>query len=157
MAFDRSAPNPSELSVGTHLLEIIEAKEGLSKSSGNLQWTVTACSVEDRTKTIRFWLPLAGKMRWNTSLCLDVLGFPGDAKVEAYNLIARRFYGAIKHEEFRGEMQAKLDERAEGSRCGMWSQDAPPEHVATAEAQASNLFVESEPKTDPLEDSETPF
>lgn len=156
MAFDRSAPNPTEISVGTHLLEIKDVREGLSKSSGNPQWTVTAVSTEDRSKELKFWLPLAGKMRWKTSLCLDVLGFPKDAKVEAYSLIGKRFYAAIKHEEFRGEMQARIDERADDSQGGMWPEEKPPVEIQNELAQASNLFDDVQPPK-PIDPEAAPF
>lgn len=138
---------------GVHLVEISDAKEGTSKGKNLKQWTVTLRSWDRPEETVLSWWPLEGPMTFKTRRYLALLGFASDAIVETQDLIGRKFYVAIKHEEYRGEMGAKVDERAEGSTNGIWPESAPPPQVEAQLASAAGIFdAEPLPKAEPAND-----
>ena len=142
---------------GVHLVEISDVKEKPSKKGLN-QWTITLRGWDRIDETVMCWWPLEGPFTFKTRRYLALLGFAPDAIVEERDLLGKKFYVAIKHEEYNGEMGAKVDEKAEGSTFGAWAESNPPPEVAAREASAADIFA-GEPgnqDTQP-EDGKPPF
>lgn len=142
---------------GVHLVEISDVKEGTSKGKGLKQWTVTLRGWDDPTATVMSWFPLEGPMTFKTRRYLALLGFGTEDVVEESDLIGRKFYVAVKHEEYQGEMGAKVDEKYEGSTQGAWSESNPPPEVAAREASAADIFGGEAGNQDTPPDDGKPF
>lgn len=143
---------------GVHLVEVSDVKEGTSKGKGTKQWTVTLRGWEHPTETVMTWWPIEGTFVFKTRRYLALLGFSTDDVVEPQDLLGRKLYVAIKHEEYQGQMGAKVDEKAEGSSSGAWAESNPPPEVAAREASAADIFKDAPPAADvPNDGGPVPF
>lgn len=158
MGFRMDTPDPMLLPAGTHLLEIVGVDTKRSKKSGDSYWLIEWASVDDPKKKANDVWMIEGRGIGMTKKRLRVLQFDLSAEIEPGDLIGKRAYCAVYHDEFEGDVRAKIDSKAEDSSFGMWPELEPPESIANEEAQASNLFVKPGPKTDSgVAADDTPF
>lgn len=140
---------------GIHLVEVIDAKEKTSTSSGNAMWALKLAYVSDRRSIVDDWWMLSGKMEWATRKKLLALGFPAEGNVEAHDLIGRRFYAAIVHQDGRnGDKEARINGRADGSVAGIWSESNRP--LGADESSATDVLT-PESQIGQKDDGSVPF
>lgn len=159
MGFKMNAPDPGILPVGVHLMRIAKVEDNFKgkpfvSAKGDPYWRVTLEAVDNHEQTAEDVFMLGGRGRGMTKKKLELLGFPENADVETYALRGLCCYCSILHDEYKGEMRAKVDGSADGSTFGYWSEMSPPAGFDVANSEASNLFGEKEP-TKPVD--ETPF
>ncbi len=142
---------------GVHLVEVSDVKEGQSKAKGTPQWTVTLRGWDNPHVTVMAWWPLGGTFAFKTRKYLALMGFAADAVVEEMDLLGKKLYVAVKHEEYKGELGAKVDEKAEGSTFGAWAESNPPPEVAAREASAADIFAGDPGNQDVPPDGEPAF
>lgn len=125
MGFRMDTPDEGLASVGTHLAEISGVKSGSSKKSGDAYWLVTWRAVSTgQNLTTDVWM-LEGKGATMTKKRLRFFGFGPTAEVDGPELIGKRAHLAIVHQEFNGELQARIDSRADDSCFGMFKDVEP--------------------------------
>lgn len=135
MGFRMDAPDPGLPAVGTHLGEISGVKQGASKKSGDSYWMVSWKSVETgRPLATDIWM-LEGNGATMTRKRLKFFGFTKDAEVDGPDLLGKRAHLAIIHDEWQGELRAKIDTRADNSCFGMFP-DVEPGQVTDDDLKA---------------------
>jgi len=121
MGFNMNAPDPGLVPVGTYLAEISEVSTRSSKKSGDAMWLVTWKRVDTRERLAQDVWMLEGKGAAMTKKRLKFLGFKTeDGEVDGHQLLGKRAHLAICHEEYAGELQAKVDSKADDSCFGMF-------------------------------------
>lgn len=132
---------------GIYWVEVKSAETVRSKTSGDWMLKVKLYDLFGQRSLCDDNLMLQGKGAWMGARALSAMGISvsNGQSVEAADVIGKRVYVKIRHEEFNGRTSAKVDKRAENSHAGYWPHDKPPEGAPTMPGTAAAPSLAEDP------------
>lgn len=149
LSLDRQAQTP--VASGTHLVKIVNVEKKTSQNGEYLNWRLEIIGAGDPDLGKALWhmTSLLPQARFKLDQFLDALGAPMTGRIAVGKLVGYKLKVVVKHEEYQGQMRAKVD--------NVLSAGGGKEAVAPA---PTSTFVPAEPKPTKLQpafDDDIPF
>lgn len=107
---ERKANEP--IAEGIHPFTVQSFEEGKKEEEGSHPYIILTCacnSPAEEGKTARLFLSLSPNARWRLEDFLNAINAPEEGMATADKFLKRKFRAQVKHEEYQGRPQAKLE------------------------------------------------